>query len=98
MKPNVRSAVSLAPTLLFGGPRLLQPQYFYQVAFGAHVVRVEFDNFADLGDGVVELPFLIACAPERNANCGAEGGIRTPTGRPTRPSSVRVYQFHHFGT
>ncbi len=29
---------------------------------------------------------------------GAEGGIRTPTGRPTRPSSVRVYQFHHFGT
>ena len=29
---------------------------------------------------------------------GAEGGIRTPTGRPTRPSSVRVCQFHHFGT
>ena len=32
-------------------------------------------------------------------NCvnGAEGGIRTPMGLPTRPSTVRVYQFHHFG-
>ena len=28
---------------------------------------------------------------------GAEGGTRTPMGRPTRPSNVRVYQFHHFG-
>jgi hypothetical protein len=27
----------------------------------------------------------------------AEGGTRTPTGCPTRPSNVRVYQFHHFG-
>ena len=27
----------------------------------------------------------------------AEGGIRTRMGRPTRPSSVRVYQFHHLG-
>ena len=27
----------------------------------------------------------------------AEGGTRTRTGRPTRPSNVRVYQFHHFG-
>ena len=29
---------------------------------------------------------------------GAEGRTRTGTGLPTRPSSVRVYQFHHFGT
>ena len=29
---------------------------------------------------------------------GAEGRSRTGTGLPTRPSSVRVYQFHHFGT
>ncbi|GEM_PF-4860365 len=29
---------------------------------------------------------------------GAEGGIRTPTGCPTRPSNVRVCQFRHFGT
>ncbi len=28
---------------------------------------------------------------------GAEGGTRTPIGCPTRPSIVRVYQFHHFG-
>ena len=28
---------------------------------------------------------------------GAEGGTRTPTGYPIRPSNVRVYQFHHFG-
>ena len=28
---------------------------------------------------------------------GAEGGTRTPTGYPTRPSNVRVYQFRHFG-
>jgi hypothetical protein len=27
----------------------------------------------------------------------AEGGTRTPTGCPIRPSNVRVYQFHHFG-
>jgi hypothetical protein len=29
---------------------------------------------------------------------GAEGGTRTPTGCPTRPSNVRVCQFRHFGT
>ena len=29
---------------------------------------------------------------------GAEGGTRTRIGRPTRPSTVRVYQFHHFGS
>ncbi len=28
---------------------------------------------------------------------GAEGGTRTRMGSPTRPSNVRVYQFHHFG-
>jgi hypothetical protein len=33
-----------------------------------------------------------------NIITGAEGGTRTPMGCPTRPSNVRVYQFHHFGT
>ena len=28
---------------------------------------------------------------------GAEAGTRTRIGCPTRPSNVRVYQFHHFG-
>lgn len=28
---------------------------------------------------------------------GAEGGTRTRMGLPTRPSTVRVYQFHHLG-
>ena len=28
---------------------------------------------------------------------GAEGGTRTPTSRLTRPSTVRVCQFRHFG-
>ena len=28
---------------------------------------------------------------------GAEAGTRTRKGFPTRPSNVRVYQFHHFG-
>ena len=28
---------------------------------------------------------------------GAEAGTRTRMGCPTRPSNVRVYQFHHFG-
>ncbi len=27
----------------------------------------------------------------------AEGGTRTPTGYPTRPSNVRVCQFRHLG-
>ena len=31
------------------------------------------------------------------AGLSAEGGTRTPTGCPIRPSNVRVYQFHHFG-
>jgi hypothetical protein len=29
---------------------------------------------------------------------GAEGRTRTGTDRSTRPSTVRVYQFRHFGT
>ena len=29
---------------------------------------------------------------------GADGEIRTPTDRSIRPSSARVYQFHHIGT
>ena len=29
---------------------------------------------------------------------GAEAGTRTRIGCPTRPSNVRVYQFHHFGS
>src|SRR3990172_11353951 len=33
----------------------------------------------------------------REINNGAEGGTRTPMVCPTRPSNVRVYQFHHFG-
>src|SRR5512135_1690392 len=37
-----------------------------------------------------------ACCFARWKN-GAEGGTRTPMGCPTRPSNVRVYQFHHFG-
>ena len=28
---------------------------------------------------------------------GADGEIRTPTDRSIRPSSARVYQFHHIG-
>src|SRR5712692_2554560 len=35
--------------------------------------------------------------PHRLAIHGAEGGTRTPTGCPTRPSNVRVCQFRHFG-
>ncbi len=38
------------------------------------------------------------CPIDRDGNDGAEGGTRTPMGCPTRPSNVRVYQFHHFGT
>ena len=37
---------------------------------------------------------LIAC---KSSSRNAEGGTRTPTGCPIRPSNVRVYQFHHFG-
>ncbi len=45
-----------------------------------------------LRDGVLRLH---AVRYDKN---GAEGGTRTPMGCPTRPSNVRVYQFHHFGT
>src|SRR5262245_4916944 len=43
------------------------------------------------------------CVQDRRAGTagerrfGAEGGTRTPTGCPTRPSNVRVCQFRHFG-
>src|SRR5437588_6083285 len=41
-----------------------------------------------------------SAADDRNlkrSENGAEGGTRTPTGCPTRPSNVRVCQFRHFG-
>src|SRR5213592_210096 len=49
--------------------------------------------------------FMRACARRtsikpgaRVGKHGAEGGTRTPTGCPTRPSNVRVCQFRHFGS
>src|SRR4030095_12600893 len=39
--------------------------------------------------------FIATILPE--SELGAEGGTRTPTGCPTRPSNVRVCQFRHFG-
>ena len=45
--------------------------------------------FANLVEGSLTL-----LKPRRS---GAEGGTRTRKGFPTRPSNVRVYQFHHFG-
>src|SRR5215831_19853563 len=36
-------------------------------------------------------------ATDSEGELGAEGGTRTPTGCPTRPSNVRVCQFRHFG-
>src|SRR5438045_5451406 len=48
--------------------------------------------------------FMRACARRKSikpgarvGKHGAEGGTRTPTGCPTRPSNVRVCQFRHFG-
>ena len=46
---------------------------------------------AKLGDKVIVI--VVSKTGIKNA----EGGIRTPTGCPIRPSSARVYQFHHFG-
>ena len=40
----------------------------------------------------------MVCRAAEGEKNGAEGGTRTPMGCPTRPSNVRVYQFHHFGT
>ena len=37
------------------------------------------------------------CGLRRKKEDGAEAGTRTRMGCPTRPSNVRVYQFHHFG-
>src|ERR1700675_901931 len=39
-----------------------------------------------------------ALSTSRRGRIGAEGGTRTPTGCPTRPSNVRVCQFRHFGS
>src|SRR5437867_9558923 len=41
---------------------------------------------------------MSAAFMRRSFPCGAEGGTRTPTGCPTRPSNVRVCQFRHFGS
>src|SRR2546428_11525568 len=48
--------------------------------------------------------FMRACARRKSikpgarvGKHGAEGGTRTPTGCPPRPSNVRVCQFRHFG-
>lgn len=35
---------------------------------------------------------------QQRLNLNADGEIRTPTDRSIRPSSARVYQFHHIGT
>src|SRR5439155_1434101 len=44
------------------------------------------------------LAFQAECCYLRGkSSTGAEGGTRTPTGCPTRPSNVRVCQFRHFG-
>src|SRR5882762_11248284 len=44
------------------------------------------------------LAFQAGCCVLRGeSTIGAEGGTRTPTGCPTRPSNVRVCQFRHFG-
>jgi hypothetical protein len=48
-----------------------------------------------------KLTFMVgASAPFNERFCGddAEGGTRTPTSCLIRPSNVRVYQFHHFGS
>jgi hypothetical protein len=46
--------------------------------------------------GVIRLPYKKVWTSS-SKKVGAEGGTRTPTGCPIRPSNVRVYQFHHFG-
>ena len=60
--------------------------YFAERDYGEEVM----ERFRRSGSRVSE--------PAAAYSIGAEGGTRTPTGRPTRPSSVRVCQFHHFGT
>ena len=45
-----------------------------------------------------EVDYLLPERPEhRVCQDGAEGGTRTRMDFSTRPSNVRVYQFHHFG-
>ncbi len=47
------------------------------------------------GSGYVKLvDFISLIFKEKD---GAEGGTRTRMDFSTRPSNVRVYQFHHFG-
>src|SRR4030095_14978868 len=45
----------------------------------------------------VTTPLLRDPRGSKPGKVGAEGGTRTPTGCPTRPSNVRVCQFRHFG-
>jgi hypothetical protein len=51
----------------------------------------------DLALNIASAVVIQAVRKLRKARNGAEGGTRTRTGYPTRPSNVRVYQFHHFG-
>ena len=52
-EPDGEEGAEASPPLMFAIPRLLQPQRFFQVDFGHRVVRVEFDGFAEFGDGFV---------------------------------------------
>ncbi len=53
-----------------------------------------FQRFCDKSQAMLDKDFRDFLTEKR---VNAEGGTRTPTGRPIRPSNVRVYQFHHFG-
>ena len=48
-------------------------------------------------DSVPKKPRLFTIIKENSEGFGAEGGTRTPTSCLTRPSTVRVCQFRHFG-
>src|SRR2546427_6777944 len=61
-------------------------------------VRAQLDERADLLVGEAACARRKSIKPgARVGKHGAEGGTRTPTGCPTRPSTVRVCQFRHFG-
>ena len=54
----------------------------------------------EIGSRIDESVRQLPCAEqgaERKRGDGAEGGTRTRMDFSTRPSNVRVYQFHHFG-
>ena len=53
-----------------------------------------FQRFCDKSQAMLDKDFRDFLTEKR---VNAEGGTRTPTGCPIRPSNVRVYQFHHFG-